>query len=95
MISTFESSAFSPRNKTIKMAFLRTGVPSGRRSSAPRVANTAVTHGLKEAALAEGAVVAAHGVGHLAASKQRHAVSWRRRPLDFGAELVLYKMHGR
>lgn len=52
-----------------------------RESSALRVAHAAVADGLEQAAVAEGALIAAHRVRRLAAAPERDAVRRRRRSL--------------
>lgn len=59
-----------------------------RESSALRVAHAAVADGLEQAAVAEGALIAAHRVRRLAAAPERDAVRRRRRSLYSVAEFL-------
>lgn len=75
-----------------KQAFGIGTVPSssfqGRRCSAFRVTHAAVADGLEQAAVAEGALIAAHRVRRLAAAPERDAVRRRRRSLHTAAEFL-------
>ncbi len=60
----------------------------GSGCSAFRVTHATVADGLEQAAVAEGALIAAHRVGRLAAAPERDAVRRRRRSLHMVAEFL-------